>query len=154
LANAALLCDVTPNARPETLLIHIKFQANHMKTREILTSALASALALGLLQPAQAHMDGNVPNKERCFGNVKAGENDCANLAGTHDCAGAAAVDNDPSEWKLVAKGTCAKLGGKTLKQAQAAMKKAREKAQAAKPKAAEPTPDQAADQAGSTPSR
>ncbi len=116
-----------------------------MKHRQVLTSALASAMALGLLQPAQAHMEGEVPNKERCFGVVKAGENDCANLAGTHDCAGAATVDNDPSEWKLVPKGTCAKLGGKTLKQAQAAMKKAREKAQAGKAKAAA-TPSQAAE--------
>ncbi len=96
-----------------------------MKHRQVLTSALASALAMGLLQPAQAHLQNKDKSKEQCFGIVKAGENDCANLSGTHDCAGAASQDNDPTEWKLVAKGTCAKLGGKTLKQAQAAMKKA-----------------------------
>ena len=41
-----------------------------------------------------------------------AGQNDCANLAGTHSCAGQASVDNDFGEWKLVAKGTCEDLGG------------------------------------------
>jgi uncharacterized membrane protein len=96
-----------------------------MKHRQVLTSALASALALGLLQPAQAHMETKGKNKEKCYGVVKAGENDCANLAGTHDCAGEAVVDNAPEEWKLVPKGTCAKLGGKSAKQAEAAWKKA-----------------------------
>ena len=32
-----------------------------------------------------------------------------------HACAAQGAkVDNDPSEWKYVAKGTCEKMGGKT----------------------------------------
>jgi uncharacterized membrane protein len=29
------------------------------------------------------------------------------------DCAALAKVDRDPMEWKMVAKGTCEKLGGK-----------------------------------------
>ena len=49
--------------------------------------------------------------KEKCYGVAKAGENECA--AGKHSCAGTAKVDKDPTAWKLVAKGTCEKIGGK-----------------------------------------
>ena len=55
-------------------------------------------------------------------GIAKAGQNDCANLSGTHSCAGQNKVDNGADEWRYVARGTCAKLGGKTddeVKQAQ-----------------------------------
>ena len=51
-------------------------------------------------------------NKEKCFGIAKAGQNDCANNAGIHSCAGQSKVDNDKTEWKYVAKGTCQKAGG------------------------------------------
>jgi uncharacterized membrane protein len=51
-------------------------------------------------------------DKEKCFGIAKAGQNDCANAAGTHSCAGEAKKDNDPGEWKYVAKGSCQKMGG------------------------------------------
>ncbi len=43
---------------------------------------------------------------------AKAGANDCASAAGTHSCAGQAKMDNDPKDWKYVAKGTCEKMGG------------------------------------------
>jgi uncharacterized membrane protein len=48
--------------------------------------------------------------QEKCYGVAKAGENDCG--AATHGCSAEAKVDNDPAEWKMVAKGTCEKLGG------------------------------------------
>lgn len=51
-------------------------------------------------------------DKEKCFGIAKAGQNDCANNAGIHSCAGQSKVDNDKKEWKYVAKGTCQKAGG------------------------------------------
>ena len=50
--------------------------------------------------------------KEKCYGIAAAGQNDCGNLAGTHSCAGQSKVDNDPGEWKLVAKGSCESMGG------------------------------------------
>lgn len=87
----------------------------------IASSALASVLALGLLDAAAA---ADVPGKEKCFGIVKAGQNDCANLSGTHSCAGQSKVDMGADEWKYVAKGTCQKLGGKTADEAKAALKK------------------------------
>ena len=51
--------------------------------------------------------------KEKCYGIAKAGQNDCGSKYSKHSCAGQAKVDNDPNDFKLVAKGTCDKMGGK-----------------------------------------
>lgn len=91
-----------------------------MNQRPLLHSALASVVALGLLQAAAAHAADSEKNKEKCFGIVKAGQNSCANLSGSHSCAGEATTDNDPAEWKLVPKGSCAKMGGLSTEQAKA----------------------------------
>jgi uncharacterized membrane protein len=92
-----------------------------MNQRLIVSSALASVLALGLLSQARAADDAT---KEKCFGIAKAGQNDCANLSGTHSCAGQNKADMDIAEWKYVAAGTCAKMGGKTAEEAKAMQKK------------------------------
>ncbi|HEX7639994.1 MAG TPA: DUF2282 domain-containing protein, partial [Burkholderiaceae bacterium] len=83
-----------------------------MTSRRIAAPALASLLALGLAQAAQAAADNAA--KEQCYGVAKAGQNDCASPTGTHSCAGQAKQDRAPDDWKYVAKGTCEKLGGKT----------------------------------------
>lgn len=75
--------------------------------QRIATAALAVALASVATLPV-----ANAAGKEKCYGVALAGQNDCGNLAGTHSCAGQAKVDNDPGEWKLVAKGTCEDMGG------------------------------------------
>jgi uncharacterized membrane protein len=93
-----------------------------MNQRLIVSSALASVLAMGLL--GQASAMGDDKGKEKCYGIAKAGQNDCGNLAGTHSCAGAAKVDMDPGEWKYVAKGTCKELKGMTAEEAKAKLKK------------------------------
>lgn len=85
-------------------------------TRLILSSALASVMAAGLVAPASAQ------SKEKCYGIAKAGQNDCGNLSGTHSCAGQSKVDNAPDEWKYVAKGSCKDLKGMTADEARAAM--------------------------------
>jgi uncharacterized membrane protein len=95
-------------------------EPSRMNTRLIASSALASLLALGLAQQAVAQ----AKEKEKCYGIAKAGQNDCANLAGTHSCAGQNKVDNDPGEWKYVAKGTCKNLKGMTEAEAKAQTKK------------------------------
>ena len=79
-----------------------------MNKRSIVTSTLASALAFAL---GPVHAADAKPPQEKCFGIAKAGQNDCASPAGTHSCAGQAKAAND---WRYVAKGTCAKLGGST----------------------------------------
>ncbi len=77
---------------------------NHKQ--RIASAALALVLASAVVAPVHA------AGKEKCYGIAEAGQNDCGNLAGTHSCAGQSTVDNDPGEWKLVAKGTCMDLGG------------------------------------------
>jgi uncharacterized membrane protein len=91
-----------------------------MNHRLIVSSALASVMALGLYGQAAAQDK----EKEKCFGIAKAGLNDCANLSGTHSCAGQSKVDNDPGEWKYVAKGTCKDMKGMTADEAKMTMKK------------------------------
>jgi len=94
-----------------------------MNQRLVVSSALASALVLGLVGQAAAQ-DKPKEAKEKCFGIVKAGQNDCANLSGSHSCAGQNKVDAGADEWKYVAKGTCASMQGKTEAEAKMAMKK------------------------------
>ncbi len=89
-----------------------------MNHRLVVSSALASVLALGLVAPAAAQDKSKA--KEKCYGIAKAGQNDCSNLAGTHSCAGQSKVDNDPGEWKYVAAGTCKSLKGMTADEARA----------------------------------
>ncbi|HEY0847613.1 MAG TPA: DUF2282 domain-containing protein [Noviherbaspirillum sp.] len=82
------------------------------KRHALLATALATVCATGLVTAQAAEGD-----KEKCFGVAKAGQNDCASVTGTHSCAGQAKKDNDPTEWKYVAKGTCEKMGGKLAAQ-------------------------------------
>ena len=92
-----------------------------MNTHLIASSALASVLAMGLLSTAHA---ADEKGKEKCYGVAKAGANDCANLSGTHSCAGQSKTAMGADEWNYVAKGTCAQMGGKSAEEAKAAMKK------------------------------
>jgi uncharacterized membrane protein len=87
-----------------------------MTQRLILSSALASVLAMGLLGTASAADDKMA--KEKCFGVAKAGANDCANLSGSHSCAGQAKMDAAADDWKYVAKGSCKEMGGMTADEA------------------------------------
>ena len=82
-----------------------------MDKQFFIQSALASMLALGAIS-AHAGPVAADPSKDKCYGVAKAGANDCASVTGSHSCAGQAKTDNDPGDWKQVAKGTCEKLGG------------------------------------------
>jgi uncharacterized membrane protein len=95
-----------------------------MNQRLIISSALASALALGLLGESAAQDMAKPGGKEKCFGVAKAGQNDCANLSGSHSCAGQAKVDNGPDEWKYVAKGNCKDMKGMSEAEAKKLAKK------------------------------
>jgi uncharacterized membrane protein len=90
-----------------------------MNQRLIVSSALASVLALGLVGQVAAQ----AAEKEKCYGIAKAGQNDCANLSGSHSCAGQSKVDNSPAEWKYVAKGTCKSMNGMTAEEAKMKVK-------------------------------
>ncbi len=81
-----------------------------MDTNTIIRTAVLGLVALSAEGTAFA---AEPASKEKCYGISKAGQNDCANATGTHACSGQAKQDNDPQDWKYVANGTCAKLGGK-----------------------------------------
>ncbi|TFW29588.1 BufA1 family periplasmic bufferin-type metallophore [Massilia horti] len=78
------------------------------KRQAMLATALASVCAASVVSAAGHEAK---PDQEKCYGVAKAGQNDCGTA--THGCAGAAKTDNDPAEWKFVAKGTCERAGGK-----------------------------------------
>ena len=83
-----------------------------MSTRnKLMQSAIASVLAIGTVHAADAQ-DTTGGAREKCYGVAKAGQNDCGTAR--HSCAGKAARDNAPDEWKYVPKGTCQSIGGKT----------------------------------------
>jgi uncharacterized membrane protein len=77
---------------------------------KLIQAALASVIALGLAHAADAHDPKDAPGKEKCYGIAKAGQNDCGTAR--HTCAGKAAKDNAPDEWKYVPRGSCDKMGG------------------------------------------
>jgi len=84
--------------------------------------ALVAAAAASLLSTMLVATPAAAQEKEKCYGIAKAGQNDCANLTGTHSCAGQAKVA-DAAEWKYVAKGTCAGMKGLSADQAKAKVK-------------------------------
>ena len=92
-----------------------------MNTRQVVSSAFVSAIALGLVVAVSQAAAQEKP-KEACYGIAKKGQNDCGNLAGTHSCAGQAKVNHDPGEWKYVPKGTCKDLKGMNKDEAKAAV--------------------------------
>lgn len=86
-----------------------------MNQRALIAAAAASLLSTMLVAtPAVAQ------EKEKCYGIAKAGQNDCANLSGSHSCAGQSKVSDVADEWKYVAKGTCASMKGMTAEQVKA----------------------------------
>ncbi|MBN9369635.1 DUF2282 domain-containing protein [Hydrogenophaga sp. YM1] len=92
-----------------------------MNQRQFLAAAAGSLMSLALLStPALAQNSG----KEKCYGIAKAGQNDCANLAGTHSCAGQAKMDMDKGDWKYVPAGTCKQMGGLSADEAKKASMK------------------------------
>jgi uncharacterized membrane protein len=80
-----------------------------MNQRALMAAAAASLVSTMLVAtPALAQ------SKEKCYGIAAAGQNDCANLSGSHSCAGQSKVGADVNEWKYVSKGTCADMKGLT----------------------------------------
>ena len=83
-----------------------------MNQRALIAAAAATVLSSMLVAvPAAAQ------EKEKCFGIAKMGQNDCANLSGSHSCAGQSKMDMGADEWKYVAKGTCVGMKGMTVDQ-------------------------------------
>jgi len=82
--------------------------------KKTLNTLLAGAVAMtvaGAANSAQAMS----ADKEKCYGVVKAGANDCGSADKAHSCAGAATADGSGYEWLGLPKGTCEKLVGGSL---------------------------------------
>lgn len=85
-----------------------------MNKRQMMVAAALAGVCVATVGVAYASpADSASAEKEKCYGVVKAGQNDCGSANGSHSCAGQAKVDKDTNEWKYVAKGTCEKAGGK-----------------------------------------
>lgn len=83
-----------------------------MSTQDTIQAAVAGLVALGFAASVAAQPVMQKEGTEKCYGVAKAGQNDCGTAK--HACAAMGAkVDNDPAEWKYVAKGSCEKMGGK-----------------------------------------
>jgi len=76
--------------------------------KKTLLAGSALAIAMAAVTTMPAHASG----KEKCYGVATAGQNDCANLSGSHSCSGQSTADKSMEEWKLVAKGSCTEMGG------------------------------------------
>lgn len=84
-----------------------------MVSRQTLNMLLASAVALTVAGAGTAaHAQSE---KEKCYGVVKAGKNDCAAAGGSHACAGSALTDALGDEWIAMPKGLCERLAGGSL---------------------------------------
>lgn len=88
--------------------------AKRLVTDTALSVAAAAAL-YGMYKSVEAFSSatqtGLVGETENCFGIAKTGMNDCSTAL--HACNGQSTSDFDPTDFKLVPKGTCEKIGGK-----------------------------------------
>jgi uncharacterized membrane protein len=88
------------------------------KTSLVKVVTSASLAAAVTAAASLAHAQVNVPKPsykfEKCYGVVKAGENDC--FSPSNSCGGTAKRDRDPQTWIYVPAGTCNKIAGGTLK--------------------------------------
>jgi uncharacterized membrane protein len=80
--------------------------------RKIFVAGIIAGAVTFVAANAQAvtPVSGSVSGDEKCYGVVRAGMNDCANIAGTHGCHAKAAVDGDSGEYIMLPKGLCEKL--------------------------------------------
>lgn len=84
------------------------------KTRILNTVVIVGALG-AILAALHATTNNNavVQERERCYGVVKAGHNDCANSK--HSCVSKANANGSSAEWVMLPKGICRKLVGGSL---------------------------------------
>jgi uncharacterized membrane protein len=95
-----------------------------MNQRALIAAAAATLLSTVMITTganAASHAAAPAAAKEKCYGIAKAGQNDCANLSGSHSCAGQSKMSDDKGEWKYVASGTCSTMKGMTADEAKKA---------------------------------
>ncbi len=89
--------------------------------------AASTILAMGVLTVSplsRAAGHGEMKTgMEKCFGAASAGQNDCAGISGLHSCKGASTTSYNPGDFKVIPTGTCEKMGGLNMKQADMLLK-------------------------------
>lgn len=102
--------------------------------KKFMTIAAASLMSVGMAQAASTSTSSTatstptIPSAStntgvtdpivKCYGIAKAGANDCSSANASHGCAGQSTINNDPCEWKAVARSECqkgVKVGAKTV---------------------------------------
>lgn len=75
----------------------------------LVIASVGAAAAFVFHQTVDLNAFGKQANeRERCYGVVKAGQNDCGTPK--HSCAGQSTFDSDPESWIMLPKGLCEKL--------------------------------------------
>lgn len=82
-------------------------------TNTIVTTALASLIALGAMGAQTASAAEDKKDMEKCYGVAKAGKNDCKTMSSA--CAGHSTADAQPDAFIALPKGTCERLAGGSL---------------------------------------
>ena len=82
-------------------------------SNQIIQSAFAGLITLGLAGVVTHAYAADKVENEKCAGIVKAGKNDCG--TSTNSCAGQAKADRDSEVWIYVPKGTCDRIAGGTV---------------------------------------
>lgn len=84
-----------------------------LKKNFIASMIIGSASIVAMSNQASAAKNEKM---EKCYGVVKAGQNDCADAKQVHSCAGESKANGGKGEWILLPSGTCEKLVNGSLK--------------------------------------
>ncbi len=76
----------------------------------IIAVAVGAAITAIYLNTNWLSPQANVQERERCYGIVKAGKNDCGSTK--HSCANQAPTDNSVDEFIMLPKGLCERITG------------------------------------------
>jgi uncharacterized membrane protein len=80
------------------------------------TFLISATMGIAALN-TNAHEMKAPEGKEKCYGIVKAGKNDCGSKIGAHGCAGFAKKDASPFEFILLPKGICERIAASSLEE-------------------------------------
>jgi uncharacterized membrane protein len=94
----------------------ISVSANAQATATPAAPAAAAAPVAAAAPAAPAAPMAPAAGKEKCYGVVKSGANDCGSKATGHSCAGQATVSGSADEFILLPEGVCTKLNNGVVK--------------------------------------
>jgi uncharacterized membrane protein len=76
----------------------------------VIAAAIGAAIASIYLSTNWFSTTSEMEMRERCYGIVRTGKNDCATAV--HSCAAQATVDRAPDEFIMLPKGMCQRITG------------------------------------------